>query len=128
MLSREMSDVPINILLRADRLSNSALAICTHMRAKGKLDKNTTDSLILVQFLDNVYNVVDLSLLGNLDVLERDADFLCRLRLHAHVHDRVRTCASLDDSKLGLEVGVLGLQGLNPARDLAANRSEGSRP
>ena len=101
--------VPVNVLLRTDSLSHGALALRTHMGSQGKLHKDTADRVILVQGFNNIDDLPDLSALGNLDVLELNADFLRCLRLHAHVYRRVRAGASLDDSKLRLEAGKLGL-------------------
>ena len=117
--------IPINILLGTDSLSDGALALSANGRSERKLDEYTADGIVLVELLYDIDYLRNFCLLWNLDVLESDADFLSSLRLHAHVDRRVRARASLNDSKLRFKAGMLGLQGLDPARNLFANGSTG---
>ena len=116
---------PVDILLRTHGLSNSTFAVRAHVGAEGELDEDAAHSLVFVEFLDDIDNIGDLRLFGDLDVLELDADLFCGLRLHAHIHGRVRTRARLDNGELRLKAGILGLQRLDPARDLVADGSAG---
>lgn len=118
---------PVDVLLRADRLSNSALAVGTDMRPKRELNEDTADGFVLVELFNNFDNLSHFGLLRDLHVLELDADLLGRLGLHAHIDRRVRALASLDDGKARTEAGVLRLQRLNLPRDLLTDRSGPSR-
>ena len=115
------NDSPVDVLLRTDGLSDGALLLIVDMGAKGELDEYTADIGIVVELLDDLHDSVHAGVFGKGDVFEGDANLLCSLGLHAHVYARVRACASLYDSKLGLETRVLCPEVLDALCDAIAN-------
>lgn len=83
---RHREHAPINVLLRTHGLSHGTLAIYANVGAERELDEDAAHGLVVVELPDDVDDVGDLRLLGDLDVLELDADLLRGLRLHAHIH------------------------------------------
>lgn len=91
------------------------------MRAEGKLYEDSVDCWVVVELLDDLYDLVHTGIFGEGDVFEGDANLACGLGLHAHVDIRVRTYTSLYDRELRLETGVLGLEGLDALCDTVAD-------
>lgn len=115
---------PVDVLLRADGLCNSPLAVCTDVGPQGELHQNTIDSRVRVEPLHDFDDLLERRFLCKSDVLELDANLFCGLGLHANIHGGVGACTSLDNGQLGLKAGGLGLETPYALCDLRAHRPE----
>ena len=86
------------------------------------MNQDAAHSIILVELLYGVDDLVNCSFKRELNVFERDADFLSGLGFHANIGGRIRTGASLDDNKLRLKTGIGYFQRFNLFRDTLADR------
>ena len=113
--------VPIDVLLRADCLCDGALAVGADVWAERELNEDAADCVVVVEFPDDVDDVLDAGLGGECDVVEGDADLLRGADLHADVDGGVGAGAGLDDGELGLEARVGGLEGGDAGCDAIAD-------
>ena len=100
---------PVDVLLWAHGLGDSAFALRAYVRTQGELDEDAAHFIVRVELLDGGNNVFDSCSGGKRDVSELNADFFRCLCLHPDIDGRVGTLASLDDGELGLETRALGL-------------------
>lgn len=111
-------DAPIDVLLWADGFRNLSLAVGTDVFAERELNENTASLLVVVEFADELDDLLGGRFSGELDVIESDPRLGGSLGLHADVGGGVGAFASLDDSQRGLEPGELGLHRLDASGDI----------
>ena len=112
---------PIDVLFRTNGFCHKPFAVCSDMVSKRQLHQYPTDLLVIIELLDNLYNLVNGRFRGQPNVLEPDPDLSCGSFLGPNIRGRIGTLACLDDGKLGEEIRMLCLSGLDPGRDLCTD-------
>jgi len=115
---------PIDVLLGVNGFSDGSLTIGTNVGAEGKLDENTANRCVVVEFLDHRDDLLYSRTLRKGYVIEVDPNLLGGLCFHTNVDGRIGAGSSLDDSQLGLEPGVLRLARSYLLRDVVTDRPE----
>ena len=94
------------------------------MGTEGKLDEDTADRGVVVEFLDRRDDLLHSRALRKGYVIEGDPDLLGGLCFHTNVNGRIGTGSGLDDSQLGLEPGVFRLARSYLFRNIVTERPE----
>lgn len=114
----------IDVLLGRDSFGDATLAFSSDVVREGQLNKHTMHSVVMVETLHGRKNLGFVGSIIEDDVGEFDLGLTSSLFLHAHISGRVGASSLLDNSQMGFEARVLGLQCSNLGADALTDGSE----
>jgi hypothetical protein len=125
MIRKAGQCLPVDVLLRADRLGNLTLAIRANVFTERELHEHAGYSVIRVKVLNDLGDLGSCGHGWESDMAESNADFLGGLGLHANIDRAVWARTGLDDRELGREPRELCPLGGDARSNIIADRPEG---